>query len=283
MGIVKFFSRLPLPLLYLLSDLAYFVSYYLVRYRRKKVWQNLKNSFPEKSKHELQKIEKEFYVNLCDYAVEMLKLATISREELTRRMVFKDDRILQHYKAKGQSMLVLASHQFNWEWLLAAGNFSIPLDFVYQPLKNEFSDRFSLYCRTRFGSYAIKRSDVARETIKRKNLVRGIAIVSDQYPGLKTDKRYFTQFLNQQTAFFLGTNQLAMLAQYPVIFAEIRKMKRGYYEAVFTEIASPPFSKDDYTVLENYATAVESLVRENPAGWLWSHNRWKKKHERIKK
>src|SRR5262245_35256815 len=100
MGIVKLCSRLPLSILYVISDIAFFVSYYVVRYRRKKVWQNLTNSFPEKSTVELKKIERKFYVNLCDYAVETLKLATISKEELTKRMVYKDDRVLRQYLTK---------------------------------------------------------------------------------------------------------------------------------------------------------------------------------------
>jgi Kdo2-lipid IVA lauroyltransferase/acyltransferase len=212
----------------------------------------------------------------------MLKLATVSQRELSRRMIFRNVQIIESYKKQNQSILILASHHFNWEWLLAAGNFSLPisLDFVYQPLSNSFFDRFSLMCRTRFGAYPIKRDEVARATVKRKDILRGIAIVADQYPGLKNDKRHFIQFLNQRTAFFLGANQLASVTQYPVVYVEMRKSKRGYYEATFREIAVPPFAKEDFTVIENYAQAVEKIIQENPAEWLWSHNRWKKKHER---
>src|SRR5690349_16924547 len=140
MFVIRLLSRLPLRVLYGLSDFLFFCSYHIGRYRRKKVWQNLINSFSNKTETELRKIEKDFFINLCDYAMEMLKLATISQEELSRRMVFRDVQIIEMYKKQNQSMLILASHHFNWEWLLAAGNFSlpIPLDFVYQPLSNSF-------------------------------------------------------------------------------------------------------------------------------------------------
>lgn len=284
MFLIRIISRIPLRLLYVLSDFLFFVSYRVVGYRRKLVWKNLKNSFPEKSEAELRKIEKEFYVNLCDYAVEMLKLFTIPKEELAKRMVFKDVSVIEEYKKQNQSVLILASHQFNWEWLLSSGNFNlpVPVDFVYQPLNNSFFDRFSLISRTRFGAHAIKRDEVAREIIKRKNILRSIAIVADQYPGLKKDKKYPTRFLNQDTVFFMGANQLAMLTQYPVVYAVVKKVKRGLYNASFVKIAEPPYQKEDYSMIETYVKEVEKVICENPSGWLWSHNRWKKRHLKQK-
>lgn len=280
MFLIRILSRLPLPALYVFSDFLFFLSYRVVRYRRKMVIKNLRNAFPEKTEQERHAIERQFYINLCDYGVEMLKLFTIPREELAVRMKFTDISVIEKYKSQGQSVLILASHQFNWEWLLASGNFNlpVPVDFVYQPQQNQFFENFSLQCRTRFGAHAISRYNVARELIKRKNVQRGIAILSDQYPGLKADKKYQTRFLGQDTVFFLGAHQIAQLTQYPVVYARVKKTSRGYYEASFVNIAEPPHDKEDYTLIENYIRAVEDIIRENPAGWLWSHNRWKKRH-----
>lgn len=277
---VRLLSSLPFWVLYAFSDFLFAVSYYLVRYRRKMVWKNLTNSFPEKTEEELRKIEKQFYRNLCDYAVEMLKLLTISKEELGRRMRYTDVAAAEKFKAQGQSVFILASHHFNWEWLLVAASFSYPFqsDFIYQPQHNQFFNRFSLLSRTRFGAFPIKRDEVARVSVKRKDILRGIALVGDQYPGYKKDKKYSLQFLNQETLFFYGANQLAVIMQFPVLFAEIRKVKRGYYEAKLVEIAAPPYEKDSHVIVEQYAKAVEELIRQDPTTWLWSHNRWKKRH-----
>lgn len=277
---VRLLSSLPFWVLYAFSDFLFVVSYYLVRYRRKMVWKNLKNSFPEKSEAALRKIEKQFYRNLCDYAMEMLKLLTISKEELARRMRYTDVSAAEKFKAQGQSVFILSTHHFNWEWLLVAASFSFPFqaDFIYQPLGSEFFNRFSLLSRTRFGAFAVKRDEVARVSVKRKDIVRGIAILADQYPGYKKDKKYSLEFLNQETVFFYGANQLAVMMQYPVLFTEIRKVKRGYYEVKLVEIAAPPYEKDSHEVVESYAKAVEDLIRQDPTTWLWSHNRWKKRH-----
>lgn len=256
------------------------VSFHVVRYRRKMVAKNLANSFPEKSKAERAAIEKNFYKNLCDYAVELLKLLTISKEELNQRMRFLQPEVPQSFASKNESILFLASHQFNWEWLLVSAsiNFPMAIDFVYQPVKSKTFDDFSLMSRSRFGAYPIKRDEVARETIKRRHIVRGIASVADQYPGYGRDKKYTTTFLNQETVFFYGTNALAQLTQFPAVYYGIRRVRRGFYEASPVVLATPPYEKSDERVIEGYVRAVEKVIIENPAGYLWSHNRWKTRH-----
>ncbi len=280
MFFIRLLSRLPLPVLYVISDVLFFISFHIMRYRRRLVAKNLRNSFPEKDAAELRKIERQFYRNLCDYAMEMLKLVTISEEELQRRMVFKSPEVVEQFKVNNQSILFLASHQFNWEWMLVSASIGhpMPIDFVYQAVNSKFFNRLTLRIRTRFGAHPIRRDEVARELVKRKNQVRIIATVADQYPGYGRDKKYITQFLNQETAFFMGTNQIAQLSQYPALYYKCVKIRRGYYESQPVVIALPPYVRNDVAVIEGYVRAVEESIREYPAGWLWSHNRWKKRH-----
>jgi len=247
------------------------------------VVQNLKNSFPEKTDIEIKAIEKKFYANLCDYSMETLKLLTIDREDLRARMVYKNPELVTPYKEKNQSVIYVTSHQFNWEWLVAAGSIALPLpvDFVYQPPSSNFFDQFSLFSRTRFGGYPIRRADVAREIIKRREITRGVAIVADQFPGHDNDKKYWTTFLGQETAFFQGINQLAIMTQYPVFFAKMSHPKRGYYEVELVPVSSPPYEKDNFDMIENYVKATELVIKNDPAGWLWSHKRWKKKRSEV--
>lgn len=280
MFFIKLISYTPLRILYLFSDFLFLISFYLLRYRRELVWKNLVNAFPEKTEKDLRIIEKQFYKNLCDYAVETLKLQTISKDELGMRMVFKTPEIPAHYANQKQSVLILTSHQFNWEWLLTAAGFNLPMpiDFVYQKVSSKFFEKISLFGRTRFGAHPIERNQVARKIVARKNIMRAIAMVADQYPGHGEDKRFTATFLNQETVFFLGTNQVALLTQYPVLYYRIKKIKRGYYEASAVELATPPYPKDSYVIVENYIKTVEQTIQADPTGWLWSHNRWKKRH-----
>ncbi|MCB0491334.1 MAG: lysophospholipid acyltransferase family protein [Cyclobacteriaceae bacterium] len=279
MFFLRILSQLPFSVLYLFSNFLFFVTYRLIKYRRKIVVKNLKNSFPESDDATIRAHEKEFYKNLCDYSVETLKLLTISEEDLKERMVYLNPEVITPYRDKSQSVIYVTSHQFNWEWLVAAGSIylPIPVDFVYQPPSSKFFDQFSLLLRTRFGGHPIKRADVAREIIRRKDIVRGVAIVADQFPGHDNDKRYWTTFLNQDTAFFQGVNQLSYMTQYPVFFAKMSHPKRGYYEVELVKIGTPPYEKGNFDMIENYVKATEAVIKKDPAGWLWSHNRWKKK------
>lgn len=241
------------------------------------VKKNLLNSFPEKSQIERNQIEKQFYKDLCDYGVETVKLLTISKEELKRRMVYKNPEIVKQFADRNQSILLLTSHQFNWEWLLVSGCLYLPLgvDYVYQRQSSKTFDRFSLVGRSRFGAFPIERFQVGREAIRRKNILRGVAIMADQFPGHSRDKKYWTRFMNQRTAFFLGLGQLAFMTQYPAVFFGIKKIKRGYYEAEGILVAQPPYEKDSQQIVEDYVKATERIIKQYPAGWLWSHNRWK--------
>lgn len=280
MFFIRLLSRLPFPVLYVISDFCYVIVYHVLRYRRKLVRQNLTRSFPEKALREIVSIERQFYRNLCDYGVEMLKLLTITREELSERMKFEHPEVLEEFAARTQSIIFLASHQFNWEWSLVSASIVFPfdIDFVYQPVNNPFFERITLACRTRFGAYPIRREDVARELVKRKHILRGIATVADQYPGYRKDKKHQARFLNQDTVFFLGTNTIATLSQYPAVYYSLKKVRRGYYVGTPHIVGMPPYGKDETVMLDNYIREVEKVIRKDPPGWLWSHNRWKKRH-----
>ena len=111
------FSLLPMWVHYLISDGIYVVVYHLVGYRKKMVRKNLADSFPRKSEEELRLIEKDFYRWFCDYLVETIKLLTISKKELKRRMVFKGTEVVDEIVGNGQSCAVYLGHYCNWEWI----------------------------------------------------------------------------------------------------------------------------------------------------------------------
>lgn len=278
MFFLKVLARLPLSILYLFSDFLFVIAFYLVKYRRKLVVRNLQKSFPEKSAQEIKVIERKFYHNLCDYVFETLKLLTISPEELKRRIKFLNPELIQPFKDRRQPVLYLASHQFNWEWLVASANLWLPVtsEYVYQPQRSNLVNRFSLMTRGRFGAYAVKRAEVVREMVRRKDIVRGFAIVADQFPGHGNDKRYWTEFLNQDTAFFEGVNNLATMMQYPAFYAKMSKVKRGHYQMELVQVGEPPYEQNSMIVLNNYVKQTEQVIKSDPSGWLWSHNRWKK-------
>ena len=281
--IIKLLSRLPLWLLYILSYKLYVLMFYVIGYRKKVVLDNMRNSFPEKSEDEIKQIAKRFYARFADFMVETLKGITISEASLRKRVHFKNASMLNKYVEQQQSVVFLVSHQFNWEWALlaAAFNLPMPMDGIYKKLSNAKMNELILKARSRFGAHLIEKDSSQREIVKRRKVLKGIAIVADQLPVQSSPaEKYWGQFLNQETAFFVGAERIAKLLQLPTVFMDIHATKRGYYEVVFREVSSPPYEKEGHEILETYVKATESLIRSEPEGWLWSHKRWKYKKER---
>lgn len=280
MFVLKLLSYLPLSLLYLVGDFLYFVTYSLVGYRKKVVTKNIRNSFPDKTEKEIAVIVREFYNRFGEFIVETLKAFTISERELLNRVKFINVPDVQHHADSHQSILVIASHQFNWEWALLTGCLVLPfpVDAVYQRLSNRKFDHIMLNARSRFGGKPIEKSKVLREIIKTKDRLRALGMVADQSPR-KSSPKYWTNFLNQETAFFLGSEQIAKAAKYPCYYFNVVRQKRGHYTVELIPLANPPYKKEDHQIIELYARVTEKSIKKDPAGYLWTHKRWKLKRE----
>jgi KDO2-lipid IV(A) lauroyltransferase len=272
----RLLSRLPLPVLYVLSDASAWLARRMVRYRRAVILDNLRRSFPEKSPEEIRRIGRAFYTNLTDVMVETLKGLTISEAELRRRVTFRGLEQIEACHRQRQPIILLAAHQGNWEWLLLAGCLQLPhpVDAVYKPLANKKMDTLMYRARARFGGQPIAKDRVLREVLRRRDQVRATTLVADQTPARSTPK-YWLSFLGQETGFYRGIEQLPRAVQQPVFFVALRRTRRGYYQATFVPVGSPPYEKEGTNILSAYAAQAEAVVREQPDSWLWSHQRWK--------
>ena len=84
-GFLWLISLLPLRVLYLLSECFYGLAFYIVKYRKKVVMNNLLIAFPEKTEKERIKIAKKFYRNFIDMFLETIKMLSVSDRQLTKR------------------------------------------------------------------------------------------------------------------------------------------------------------------------------------------------------
>lgn len=276
----KALSLLPLPVLYILSDLLYIFAGLVFKYRRKVILENLKKSFPDKTEKELKKITLQFYRNLTDLIVETVKVLSLSEEELKKRVKPVND-IPARFLKEGQPVIVLAGHLCNWEWLLSACmvHYGYPIDAVYKPLNSKFSDKLMLKIRSKFGASPLPMKDVLRDQVKKKNIPHGLAMVADQTPQ-KHEIQFWTTFLNQDTPFYVGADKIGKMMNMPVFFVGMKRIRRGYYEIYFKEIALPPYSGEEFQIAAKYAESLEEEIRKQPANWLWSHRRWKHKKDK---
>ncbi|PWJ43069.1 lysophospholipid acyltransferase family protein [Sediminitomix flava] len=283
MWFLKLISRLPLWVLYLKADFLYLFIAYILRYRRKVALQNIQKAFPDKSDKEHKEILKKFYRHLSDLGMEVVKGITISESEIVKRVRFLNKEIVEAEFDKGYSIIIMASHQGNWEWILQGGSaqLSKPMDAVYKTLSNKFFDKLMISVRSKFDGKPIPMDKVFREIISRRSVQRGFVMVADQAPH-RSSPKYWTEFMGLDTPFFTGADRIAVSTNYPAYFVKVLKEKRGYYTVEFVKLSEGPYEKNKHNIVKKYAEECEKVIREQPENWLWTHNRWKYTREKTK-
>jgi KDO2-lipid IV(A) lauroyltransferase len=271
-------SLLPFWLLYIISDFLFIVLYYLIGYRREVVQENLQNSFPEKSTAERADIEKKYFRYLADLIVETIKMISISKAELQRRLVCTNPQVVANYKAAGKSVTAVAGHYCNWEWAGAEFSIDTRLFVIYKPLTSDVFDDFFIKVRTRFGAIAVAMKQTLRTMVAHKNEFTVTVFAGDQTP-IREQKNYFTQFLNQPTAVFQGIEKIAKLIDSAVIFYDMKRVKRGYYTYTIVPLVENSKESAEHEITEAHVKYLEGMIKREPQYWLWSHRRWKFKPE----
>ena len=275
-------SLLPFWLLYILADGIYVLLYYISGYRRKVVWQNLQNAFPKKTGKELHRIEKQYYKYLADLMVESIKMISIGEAEVKRRMHALNPELIDKYYAEGKSIIGVVGHYGNWE--LAAHRFSLigghKKIIVYKPLSNKTADSYYKKIRERFGALLVPMKGTLRTLAQLKNQPTFTVLVADQTP-VKAETQYFTNFLNQATAVFLGPEKIAKSFNSVVVFCDVRRVKRGFYEYRFAPLCENAAQTTEHEITELHVKYLEKMIEQEPQYWLWSHRRWKFKPEDL--
>lgn len=279
--LIYLLSAVPFWFLYIISDFFYLLIYRAFGYRKKVVIGNLRNAFPEKSEAELQMICKKFYKHLCDLFLETFKTLTISKKAMLRHCKFSPEAkaLFDQLAADKQNIILAMGHQGNWEW--AGNSFSLEckqqLYVIYHPLTNKHFNGLIYKMRTRFSTKLIAMRDTYKDMVANKNELNATAFIADQTP--QPANAYWTTFLNQDTPVFLGTEKIAKKLNYPVVYAQVKKIKRGYYEIFAEMLVTEPKSTSEGEISELYTRRLEKDIIAQPETWLWSHRRWK--HKRI--
>lgn len=274
----RLLSRLPLPVLYLFSDLLYLVARYVIGYRKKVIDENLRFAFPEKSAEERRKIRNKFYRNFTDaFFAETIKLLTISESELRRRFLVVNQELIDQEVIQGRTALMMAGHIFNWEMAIlgVALHTQVKAETVYLKLNNPFFNRLMLAIRTHFGGIMTEKKEFRRSMLTLKTDPRIIHLAADQRPPGK-ENRYQREFLHRPAYFFEGGEFMAKRMELPVFFGTMTKVKRGHYRFEFAKMAQPPYSdQEPHSITDEFCKRLEENIRAQPDLYLWSHKRWK--------
>lgn len=277
--ILFFFAYLPSPVLYALAEAVAWFLRVVVRYRRQVVLTNLRNSFAQKSEQEINSIAADSYRHLAYRVVENIKCFTITPAEINKRMRADNFELLNHYQAQGRHVVLMVGHIASWEF----GGYKLSMGCKHKVfgivslVSNPYFNKLVQDTRGKMGMKLIAMKD-SKQFFKEPLTELSLGIfISDQSPS-NPSKAYWTNFLNQQTAFFKGAESYARMHNCVVLYPKIVQTKRGHYSAEILVIEENPNSVVENVITEKFVRLLEQQILETPADWLWSHNRWKHKH-----
>jgi len=270
---------LPFSILYKLSDFLFFVLYYIVGYRKKVVFYNLHRSFPDFDKKKIQSIAKKYYKHLADLFLETLKFFTLDQKELEKRFIVENAQEVNKYYYLEKNIIMSGAHLGNWELgALAAPYWSkYQIIILYKPIQNKYINEFIKRKRSKHGARLIS-IDITGRSFVQGSKPYCVIMISDQNPS-NPNKAFWVNFFGIRTATLYGIEIYARRYNTPVLFFDMKKIKRGYYKVHISTIVENPKAYPKGYITWKYMKKVEEAIKENPQLWIWSHKRWKHKFD----
>ena len=270
-------SRLSFPLLYRVSDALYYFVYYIFSYRKKVVNKNLKLAFPKMSSKDRLKIEKKYYRFLSDIFLESFKSMNISKKELNTRYNFKNPELLDELYKKNQNLILMAGHYSSWEWVFNLNNnTNYQVYAIYKKLSNKYFDNWVKEIRSKYGCRMISTKNTFREILKhtKTKKLKLYGFVSDQSPR-KNKGNHWGMFLNNYVPIHNGAEIIAKKYNMAVVFMDVQKVKRGFYEIYFKTITEEPNKFNNFEITDKFIKLLEKQIQKNPEHYTWTHKRFK--------
>lgn len=272
-------AALPFTIIYKISDGLYFLLYYILKYRKGIVYDNLRRAFPKKSKLEIEVIAKQNFRNLADTLIESIKLFGISKKEFRRRMQLSDDELTNHYFAEGKPVIAISGHFGNWEYGAIMNEYiKHQLIILYKPLKNKMLNEEIVQSRSRFGLKIWSNRNTQALFVESFAKSPMYVFIGDQNPS-NPRKAYWSTFLGRNTCFYTATARYALQYNLPILSFYIRRLKRGFYTMDTFELVADPQQFTQNEICEKIVREYERQVLLDPSNWLWTHKRWKHQKE----
>lgn len=268
-------ARLPLPFWYGVARVLAWIAG-RIDYRGHVVQPSLALAFPDLDEAGRRRVARDFYRGYAQVFAETLKSARLTPVQLRSHVRFEGLEPVRSALVAGRPVIILAAHQCNWEWLLLAlcGEIEYPVDAAYKPLVNPWAERAMKGIRSRFGARLVPAPALLGDILQRRKLPRVIAINADQEP-VQSENKHWLRFLNRDSAFYTGPEEIARATRYAVWFMAMRRESRGQYvvQALPLWDAAEKLEPGEFT--GRYAAMVEHQIRAAPADWPWSHKRWR--------
>lgn len=249
-----------------------------VRYRRKVILGNLQHSFPERTGREIGNLAWKYYMFLGEVIVDCISMAGANEKH-------KDEAVLwinageMHQALDGRDWIATGAHYGCWEYLPLWSRQQSDSVFmsVYHPLKSVIFELFFQRLRAQSPNIVqVPMKQTVSYYLRHRSQTSGmvLGLLSDQSPVLRADSKWI-DFLHQPTIFIDGAEMLAVKFHIPVYFAHTQRVAPGRYEVRLNQLYDGREAVAPHEITGRYARMLESMIKECPELWMWSHNRWK--------
>ena len=275
---IESFRLIPFRLIYIISDFFSFFLHNVISYRKDVVYDNLYKAFPEKTKDEIREIAAKAYRNFTDITLESFKMFTVSNKEIFKRYKVINIEILEKYYDKGESVIGVAAHYSNWEYGASlAYHLKHRSIIIFKPLSNKYLTKYINKNRSRFGM-ELMALEKTKEAFKDTTRPISVLLLADQSPSSLTNS-IWVDFLGIDTPCIHGPEAYSKKYNWPIVFCDIQRIKRGYYTTEYNMIIENPNEYEKGEITAIYMKKLEGIIRKKPEDWLWTHKRWKHKRD----
>ena len=250
-----------------------------VKYRKAVILKQLSDSFPNKSEEEIQEICRRYYRHLGEMIIDTLSLAGMNDKKRAKYTEFNLPESFYEV-LNGKNAIALSSHYGFWE--IALNLYLVTPDHhiivAYRPLKSPLMDRLYKRLRNTNAVDVIPSKQLIRHYVANRNGINGknliVGLIADQNCP-PTKGCCWHKFLNHDSLFFDGGEQLAVKFGMPVFYMELERLEAGRYRHNYTMLYDGSEEVKPHEITERYVRCLERTIEAKPEYWMWSHRRWK--------
>ena len=273
----KLFCLIPRSISIFLGKLIGYFLYYLIPLRKKVAMKNLKISFPNKSKNELNQILKKCYIHFGVIISDFLRLPLLNEKTIDGILTLdkKTSRLLN----ENSPSIIMTGHIGNWELFLPVlGHNNYKASGVAQVQRNKNGEKFFNWIRSSKNTRIISKGNSFKSINEVLEKKYHLVLVSDQNAGKKGT---INNLFNMPTSTPKGAAILNIKNKTPIIISFVT-MNKDYTYSISSKkldvISSGETSEDQvFNINEAYNNALQDAITENPEQYFWFHKKWNKK------
>ena len=233
--------------------------------------QNLAFAFPNMDEAEKRNLLKNMWFNYgCIFAEYVFIKKFINSENV----IIENKNILENINANSERVIFVSGHFNNFELMaMHIVNSGIDLAAIYRPLNNIFLNPIMEKIRKKY----ICKKQVKKGVSGTKDLLKlfkegtSIALMIDQRvsQGIKCDlfnKKAYTTTIPAQ---FVKKFNCRIVPIY------IERLKDNNFKLKVYEPIKFKENESLEKITFDLNKVLESMIKENPDQWIWTHNRWK--------